>query len=208
MTDDSLEKVAAEVKACTKCPLHRSRTHAVPGDGSPHAQIMFIGEGPGFHEDQSGLPFVGAAGNFLNELLINIGLKREDVFITNVVKCRPPGNRDPLPEEIEACRGYLDRQIELINPKVIVTLGRYSMARWFPSARISHIHGKPRQFGKRLVVPFYHPAAALHQPSLHRTVVEDFAKLPEFVARVLAEHPADQGDGEDSGEELQQLSLF
>lgn len=208
MADDSLEKVAAEVRACTKCPLHRSRTHAVPGDGSPHAQIMFIGEGPGFHEDQSGLPFVGAAGNFLNELLTNIGLKREDVFITNVVKCRPPGNRDPLPEEIEACRGYLDRQIEIINPKVIVTLGRYSMARWFPAARISHIHGKPRQFGRRLVVPFYHPAAALHQPSLHRTVVEDFAKLPEFVARVLAEHPTDEANDEDSGEELQQLSLF
>lgn len=208
MADDSLEKVAAEVRACTKCPLHRSRTHAVPGDGSPHAQIMFIGEGPGFHEDQSGLPFVGAAGNFLNELLTNIGLKREDVFITNVVKCRPPGNRDPLPEEIEACRGYLDRQIEIINPKVIVTLGRYSMARWFPAARISHIHGKPRQFGRRLIVPFYHPAAALHQPSLHRTVVEDFAKLPEFVARVLAEHPTDEANDEDSGEELQQLSLF
>lgn len=208
MADDSLEKVAAEVRACTKCPLHRSRTRAVPGDGSPHAQIMFIGEGPGFHEDQSGLPFVGAAGNFLNELLTNIGLKREDVFITNVVKCRPPGNRDPLPEEIEACRGYLDRQIEIINPKVIVTLGRYSMARWFPAARISHIHGKPRQFGRRLIVPFYHPAAALHQPSLHRTVVEDFAKLPEFVARVLAEHPTDEANDEDSGEELQQLSLF
>lgn len=206
MTDDSLEKVAAEVRACTKCPLHRSRTHAVPGDGSPQAQIMFIGEGPGFHEDQSGLPFVGAAGNFLNELLTSIGLKREDVFITNVIKCRPPGNRDPLPEEIEACRGYLDRQIELINPKVIVTLGRYSMARWFPAARISHIHGKPRQFGRRLVVPFYHPAAALHQPSLHRTVVEDFVKLPEFVARVLEAH--DQASNEDSGEGLQQLSLF
>ncbi len=208
MTDDSLEKVAAEVRACTKCPLHRSRTHAVPGDGSPQAQIMFIGEGPGFHEDQSGLPFVGAAGNFLNELLTSVGLKREDVFITNVVKCRPPGNRDPLPEEIEACRDYLDRQIELINPKVIVTLGRYSMARWFPAARISHIHGKPRQFGKRLVIPFYHPAAALRQPSLHRTVVEDFAKLPEFVSRALEAHPDDQAGNEDAGEQLQQLSLF
>jgi len=150
---DSLEQISAEVTACTRCPLHETRNKAVPGEGPVDAQIMFIGEGPGFHEDQSGRPFVGAAGNFLNELLGSVGMKREDVFICNVIKCRPPGNRDPEPGEIDACRAYLDRQIEQINPKLIVTLGRYSMARWFPDARISHVHGKPRQIGQRLVVP-------------------------------------------------------
>jgi DNA polymerase len=209
VVDDSLDKVAAEVRACKNCPLHAGRTNAVPGDGSPRAQIMFIGEGPGFHEDRQGLPFVGAAGGFLNELLAGVGLKREDVYITNVVKCRPPGNRDPLPEEIAACQGYLDRQIELIDPKVIVTLGRYSMARWFPSARISHIHGKPRQFGRRLVVPFYHPAAALHQPSLRVDVINDFANLPQFVARMQQERGAEQAEEQPpDDDQLQQLSLF
>jgi DNA polymerase len=170
---------------------------------------MFIGEGPGFHENQSGRPFVGAAGDFLNELLHSIGLKREEVFICNVVKCRPPGNRDPEPEEIEACRGYLDRQIALIDPKIIVTLGRYSMARWFPSARISHIHGKPRQVGKHLVVPMYHPAAALHQPSLRQEVVDDFRKLPQLLGEASRARVEDGGDkSELSPEEPQQLSLF
>ncbi len=208
MADDSLEKIAAEVSACTRCPLHKGRTRAVPGEGPATAEIMCIGEGPGFHEDQSGRPFVGAAGNFLNELLASVGLKREDVFIANVVKCRPPGNRDPEPGEIAACQQYLDRQIELINPKVIVTLGRYSMARWFPSARISHIHGQARQFGKRLVVPMYHPAAALHQPSLHQAVVEDFKKLPDILAKVRAGWQADQAEEEPSDDGFQQLSLF
>jgi len=168
---------------------------------------MFIGEGPGFHENQSGRPFVGAAGDFLNELLHSIGLKREDVFICNVVKCRPPGNRDPEPAEIEACRDYLDRQIALINPQVIVTLGRYSMARWFPAARISAIHGKPRQVGKLLVVPMYHPAAALHQPSLKQEVMDDFRRLPQFLGETRQAAPADSGD-EPAPEQPQQLSLF
>jgi uracil-DNA glycosylase family 4 len=166
---DSLEQVAREVSGCTRCPLSQSRTNAVPGEGAPRAEIMFIGEGPGFHEDQSGRPFVGAAGNFLTELLTKIGLDRESVYITNVVKCRPPGNRDPEPQEMQACSDYLERQIELIDPKVIVTLGRFSMARWFPSARISRIHGQARQMGRRLIVPFYHPAAAL----LWRTISGD-----------------------------------
>lgn len=206
---DSLEQIAAEVSICTKCPLHLSRVKAVPGEGPKNAQIMFIGEGPGFHENQTGRPFVGAAGDFLNELLHSIGLKREDVFICNVVKCRPPGNRDPEPGEIEACRSYLDRQIALINPKVIVTLGRYSMARWFPAARISNIHGKPRWAGKSLVVPMYHPAAALHQPSLRQEVMDDFRKLPQLVGE--ANHTLPEG-GEDENEppadQPQQLSLF
>jgi DNA polymerase len=164
---------------------------------------MFVGEGPGFHEDKQGRPFVGAAGQFLEELLASIGLKREQVFIANVVKCRPPGNRDPLPDEIEACRPYLDRQIELINPRVIVTLGRYSMARWFPNAKISAIHGQPRKIEGRLIVPMYHPAAALHQPSLRRDVEADFRKLPE----ILAQFEKLQ-DTEPPPPEAEQLSLF
>lgn len=207
---DSLENVAAEVSTCKLCPLHRARTRAVPGEGSPSANIMFIGEGPGFREDQSGRPFVGPAGNLLSELLSEIGLNREDVYITNVVKCRPPGNRDPEPHEIQACSGYLERQIEMINPKVIVTLGRFSMARWFPSARISRIHGQARQTDGRLIVPFFHPAAALHQPSLRKAVEEDFHKLPEFVAKVMGgQEEVEQVEEEPStGDDFQQLSLF
>jgi uracil-DNA glycosylase family 4 len=132
-----LQALAAEITQCTKCLLHRGRTKAVPGEGPANSEIMFIGEAPGFHEDQQGRPFVGAAGKFLEELLESIGLKRQDVYIANVIKCRPPGNRDPLPEEIEACEPYLDRQIELIQPRMVVTLGRFSMARAFPRARIS-----------------------------------------------------------------------
>ena len=197
-----LGKLAAEVSACTKCILHKSRVKAVPGEGPEHAEVMFVGEGPGFHENQQGRPFVGAAGQFLEELLASIGLKREQVFITNVVKCRPPGNRDPLPEEIEACKQYLDRQIALIKPKVIVTLGRFSMARAFPNEKISAIHGKPKKIDGIVYVPMFHPAAALHQPSLKRTVEEDFKKLPHILAgldRVQEEEPPQQA---------QQLSLF
>ncbi|HQE19731.1 MAG TPA: uracil-DNA glycosylase, partial [Aggregatilineales bacterium] len=164
---DSLEQIAAEVAVCTRCPLHRGRTKAVPGEGSPNADIMFIGEGPGYHEDRQGRPFVGASGSFLTEMLEGIGLRREDVFIANVVKCRPPGNRDPEPHEIQACSAYLDRQIALIDPKVIVTLGRFSMAKWFPTARISRIHGQARKINGRLIVPFFHPAAALERHHQH-----------------------------------------
>ena len=180
--DDSLEQVASEVKVCPLCELCRSRTHAVPGEGNPVARVMLIGEGPGWHEDQQGKPFVGASGKFLSELLANAGLSREDVFITNVVKCRPPGNRDPLPDEIEACSGYLDRQMELIDPDVVVTLGRFSMARFFPGEKISKIHGSAKELGKRLVVPMYHPAAALHQGGLKATIQDDFNTLPKLLA--------------------------
>jgi DNA polymerase len=144
---------------------------------------MFVGEAPGFHEDQQGRPFVGAAGQFLEELLSSIGLTREQVYITNVIKCRPPGNRDPLPKEVNTCEPYLDRQIELIQPTVVVTLGRFSMARAFPNARISHIHGDPRKIGGIVYYPMYHPAAALHRPSLRSTVEADMRRIPGVIER-------------------------
>jgi uracil-DNA glycosylase family 4 len=198
-----LSELALEIADCKKCILSKSRTKSVPGEGPENAAIMFIGEGPGFHEDKQGRPFVGAAGQFLEELLAGIGMKREDVFIGNVVKCRPPGNRDPMPDEIEACRFYLDRQIELLNPKVVVTLGRYSMARWFPNAKISAIHGQPRKIEGRLIVPMFHPAAALHQPSLRKDVEADFQKLPEILTQF-----EQLDDTQPLPPEAEQLSLF
>jgi uracil-DNA glycosylase family 4 len=198
-----LSDLAKEVLACTRCALAQTRTKAVPGEGPANASIMFVGEGPGFHEDQQGRPFVGAAGQFLNELLQSIGLKREDVYITNVVKCRPPNNRDPQVDEIEACHPYLDRQIALIKPKVIVTLGRFSMARAFPNEKISSIHGQPRKIEGIVYVPMYHPAAALHQPMLRKTVEDDFKQLP----RILAELDRVQ-EAAKPKDEPQQLSLF
>ncbi|MEA3345406.1 MAG: uracil-DNA glycosylase [Chloroflexota bacterium] len=191
-----------QIRNCTKCPLHKSRTKAVPGEGPEDADIMFIGEAPGFHEDRQGRPFVGAAGRFLDELLEMIGLGREDVYICNVLKCRPPGNRDPRVDEIEACRPYLDRQIELIQPKMVVTLGRFSMARWFPNARISRIHGQPRKIDGVIYYPMYHPAAALHQPSLRDIVEEDMRRIPELIAQM------DQIRDEEPPQQAQQLSLF
>jgi uracil-DNA glycosylase len=186
----TLQEIADEVRVCPKCELCRSRTNAVPGEGDPHARIMLIGEGPGFNEDRDGRPFVGASGKFLGELIGQAGLRREDVFITNVVKCRPPGNRDPLPDEIAACAEYLDRQIAAIDPEVIVTLGRFSMARWFPGERITKIHGQPREVDGRYVVPMFHPAAALHQGSIRPMIEEDFRKLPKFLAEVEAKREA------------------
>jgi uracil-DNA glycosylase len=200
-----LEEVAAEVRVCPKCELARTRTKAVPGEGPADARVMLIGEGPGWHEDQQGRPFVGNAGKFLNELLGIAGLSRADVFITNVVKCRPPGNRDPLPDEIVACSAYLDRQIAAIDPDVVVTLGRFSMARWFPGERISRIHGQPKRDGRRLIVPMYHPAAALHQAALRGAIEEDFAKLPKFLAEVERQRDAEAERGEPP---TQQMSMF
>ena len=190
--DVTLDEIAAQVRVCTRCELCRSRTNAVPGNGNPQAEIMFIGEAPGWHEDKQGLPFVGAAGQFLNEMLASIGLTRAEVFVTNIVKCRPPGNRDPLPDEIAACSQYLDAQIAAIQPKVIVTLGRFSMARWFPGERISRIHGQARRFGSFVVVPMYHPAAALHQASLRETVETDMARLPRIIEDARQSSAADE----------------
>ena len=206
ITAMDIHQVAKTIDHCIRCPLHETRTRAVPGEGPVEADLMLIGEGPGYHEDKQARPFVGNAGQFLEELLDSIGYKRRDVFITNVVKCRPPNNRDPQAEELAACSDYLTRQIELVNPKVIVTLGRYSMYRFFPGESISRIHGQPKRVGDRLVVPMFHPAAALHQPRFRPLITEDFLKLPQFIteAAALAEEPADPIDPTNA----EQLSLF
>lgn len=181
---DELEKIARQIEECRRCPLWK-RPRAVPGAGNPNSEIMFVGEAPGFHESQQGLPFVGAAGKLLDRLLRNIGLDRKDVWIGNILKHRPPNNRDPLPLEIEACRLWLDEQIKIIDPKIIVTLGRFSMNKFLPGEYISKIHGQARfvNFGgkKRIVVPMYHPAAALRRGEIMQQEIEDFKKLPEIL---------------------------
>ena len=216
--EEVLKEIAQQTSVCTRCKLHYSRRKAVPGAGDPQSDIMFIGEGPGFHENEQGLPFVGAAGQFLDELLAEANLKREDVFITNVVKCRPPGNRDPQPEELEACKPYLERQIAAINPDVIVTLGRFSMAHFINNGKISSIHGRSFWWNGRMIIPMYHPAAALHQPSLRSVVVGDFKNLPGLVDEAketrrnnpdlvsLSDVSALEDSQDDRGTE--QLSLF
>jgi len=201
MNDEALRALAAEIRACTACPLHRSARQAVPGEGSGESGIFFLGEAPGYNEDVQGRPFVGAAGQLLDELLAGIGLDRTKVFITNVVRHRPPENRDPLPDEVAACDVWLRRHLEVLSPKVIVTLGRHAMYKFFANESISRIHGKVRRTADGLVVfPMYHPAAALHQPALHSALVADFAALALFLsaeppkAKVAAEaeRPADQ----------------
>jgi DNA polymerase len=210
-SEEILKEIAAAVSTCTLCDLCKTRTKAVPGEGNPHAKIMFIGEGPGYHEDKQGRPFVGPAGQFLDELLASINLKRSDVFITNIVKCRPPENRDPLPAEIEACSDYLKRQIDAIKPKVIVTLGRHSMAQFFGSEKISAIHGRARKVDGYLCIAMYHPAAGLHQASLKDTIRADFKKIPTIIAE--AERLEEEGKlkaepPKPKEEPPQQLSLF
>lgn len=210
-----MQEIAKQVSVCEKCNLHFSRKHSVPGEGPVNAQVLFIGEGPGFNENEMGRPFVGQAGKFLDELIGHAGFKREDVFITNVVKCRPPENRDPLPDELAACAVYLDRQIETINPDVIVTLGRFSMAKYFPMARISAIHGKPAWVNNRLIVPMFHPAAALHQPLLKSSIVADFVALPKAIEEAqkkkqtqvsMKNEPANNNSHDE--EPAEQLKLF
>jgi len=177
-----LREIGIDVSRCTRCDLYRHALNGVPGEGDPSAEIMLIGEAPGYHENQQGRPFVGAAGQFLEQLLGSVGLTRQNVFIGNVVKHRPPENRDPQPDETAACVPYLQRQIEAIDPKVIVTLGRFSMAYFFPGEKISRIHGVARRHGTRLILPMYHPAAALHQGSLRRVVEDDFLRVPQALA--------------------------
>lgn len=196
----ALTELYKEIADCRDCELVKHRTKVVPGEGPEDAELLFIGEAPGWHEDQQGRPFVGPAGQFLDQLLALIGQKREQVYIANVIKCRPPQNRDPLPREIEACCTWLDRQIEIIRPKVIVTLGRYSLARYFPNEGISKVHGKARKVGDFVCYPMYHPAAALHQNSLRQIIEADMLQIPRVLDQLAkgAEVPA----------ESQQLSLF
>lgn len=181
-----LEQIAQEIRACKACALHSARTRVVPGAGRPDADIMFIGEAPGYHEDQQGLPFVGASGKYLGELLAMIGLTRNDVFIANVVKCRPPGNREPLPAEIDTCvETYLNQQIAIIRPKIIATLGRFSMALFFPTnARISKVHGQPRRADGRIYYPLFHPAAVLRNPNLRPAMETDFRRMLSLLEEI------------------------
>jgi len=198
-TQETLDQIASEVAVCTNCALHKGRIMSVPGEGPANAEIMLIGEGPGATEDAQGRPFIGAAGKFLVELLGQAGLKRTDVWICNVVKCRPPLNRDPLPEELAACNLYLERQIAAINPKIIITLGRFSMGKFMPGAKITQVHGQMRKIEGRFVIAMFHPAAALHQAALKPAILADFARLPQLleVARkapekVAGREPANQ----------------
>lgn len=175
----ALARVADEVGGCTRCTLAARRTRTVPGEGNVLSDVLLVGEGPGAREDATGRPFVGPAGQLLDELLESIGWRRDDVFITNVVKCRPPGNRDPEPGEIAACGGYLDRQEAALDPAVVVTLGRHSLQRYLPGSRIGAVHGGLRRSYSGLhVFPMYHPAAALHQASLRETLFHDMRGLP------------------------------
>jgi DNA polymerase len=209
---DMLAQVAREVAVCEKCVLYHSRKKAVPGEGPTKCEIMFIGEGPGFYENEQGRPFVGAAGKFLDELLAQAGLKREDVWITNIVKCRPPGNRDPLPEEVAACNEYLERQIHAVDPSIIITLGRHSMGKFMPGAKITAVHGQMRRAGDRYVIAMFHPAAALHQASLKPQILADFAKLPQLLQQARKglgrDQQAEAKPEEQAGNDAQQLSLF
>jgi uracil-DNA glycosylase family 4 len=181
---DSLAVIGADVRACRMCKLSQTRTVGVPGEGNPNAEIMFVGEGPGFHEDQQGRPFVGAAGQLLTEMLQLIDLRRQDVFITNVVRCRPPGNRDPLPDELAACDTYTLRQVAVLDPSLIVTLGRFSMARFFGPGPMRELHGRARDWNGTTCLAMYHPAFILRTPTveLRRAYAEDFRKIPLLLA--------------------------
>ena len=210
-SEEILTQIAKEVSVCTNCALHHSRKKAVPGEGPANAEIMFIGEGPGFHENEQGRPFVGAAGQFLDQLLERASVTRAEVWIGNVVKCRPPGNRDPQPEELAACDVYLEKQIEAINPSIIVTLGRFSMSKFMPGAKISQVHGQMRKVGNRYVIAMFHPAAALHQASLMPSILADFAKLPELLKQArtgLGREKVEVQKQAEVREEPKQLSLF
>lgn len=216
----ALALVAEEIRGCTRCALAARRTRTVPGEGNPLSDVLLVGEGPGAREDATGRPFVGPAGQLLDELLHAIGWVREDVFITNVVKCRPPGNRDPEPAEVAACAAFLERQEAALDPAVVVTLGRHSLQRYLPGARIGGVHGRLRRsFSGQHVFPMYHPAAALHQASLRETLFRDMRGLPaallaarealeaERAASVRAA-PAVVEAPEPTGDQTEQMTLF
>ena len=197
----ALSELNTEIALCQQCEIAKYRNKVVPGEGAEDADIMFIGEAPGWHEDQQGRPFVGPAGKYLDELLASIGLSRKQVYIANVIKCRPQGNRDPLPTEIQNCRQWLERQIEIIQPKMIVTLGRYSMAMFFPGKSISKIHGTAHRRDNIIYYAMYHPAAALHQASLRRAIEEDMLKIPLLLAQAETMTEVEE-------QQPQQLTMF
>jgi len=196
----ALTELYKEIALCQQCEIAKYRTKVVPGEGAEDADILFVGEAPGWHEDQQGRPFVGPAGQYLDKLLASINLKREQVYIANVIKCRPVGNRDPLPVEIHNCRKWLERQIELIRPKMIVTLGRYSMAMFFSGKSISKIHGTAQKQDNIIYYAMYHPAAALHQQSLRQAIETDMLKIPSLLAQAESVAEAEP--------QPQQLSMF
>jgi DNA polymerase len=185
----ALDEIANEVRTCTRCRLHETRTQAVPGEGDPDTEVVFVGEGPGFNEDREGRPFIGRAGGLLTRLLGSVGWRREDVFITNVVKCRPPDNRDPLPDEMAACAPYLRRQLAVLDPAVVVTLGRFSMSTFIPGVRIGQAHGTTHPVdpetgaANALAFAMYHPAAALRSANVERDSFEDMARVPGVLLR-------------------------
>jgi len=206
-----LAELAAQAAVCTRCALAQGRTKVVFGVGDPDADLMLVGEAPGYHEDQQGEPFVGPAGKLLDRLLAEIGRKRSQVYIANVLKCRPPGNRDPLPEEVETCTSnYLQHQIRIVDPSIIVTLGRFSMGLFFKGAKITQVHGQMRKVADRFVIAMYHPAAALHQMSLKPAIMADFAKLPDLLKQARAELGKSARGQEEKKEEdhPKQMSLF
>jgi DNA polymerase len=192
---DNLEQIAHRIRNCVDCPLSGGRTNAVPGEGDPKAVVMFIGEGPGFQEDRQGRPFVGPAGKLLDSLLASINTSREDVFIANMVKCRPPENRDPAPAELAACTKYLDRQVELVDPKLIVTLGRFAFGRYFPGEGITKARGRLREKDGRKIFPVLHPAAVLRRDELRPTMIDDFKAISEIL----------KGGAEEIGMELTEM---
>lgn len=209
---EELEEIEKGVKKCRRCPLWESATNPVPGEGNPNTEVMLIGEAPGYWEDRKGRPFVGQAGKFLDSLLGSIGFKRKDVFIANVLKHRPPGNREPLPEEVAACRNWLDKQIEIIQPKIIITLGRFAMYKFIPKGKITKIHGQPRivfwQDKKVVVFPMFHPAAALRNAKVMEQIKEDFQKIPQVLKkRIEIEKERVEKKTKEDKEESEQLVL-
>lgn len=207
--EEGLEEIVRKVASCKKCPLYKTATNPVPGSGNSGAEIMFLGEGPGYWEDQKGIPFCGPAGKLLDELLSTIGLSREKVFVTNMVRHRPPENRDPMPEEMEACKEYLDEQLKIIQPKTIITLGRFSMSKFLPYGKISIDHGKARKIEYNresyFFIPMFHPAAALRADNIDRMLREDFKKIPEEIKRL--EKPIIQVVDEQVKQKEEQLTL-
>jgi DNA polymerase len=202
MTPKEAQQLKKELEECKRCELCQGRAHPVPGDGNPEAEIMFVGEAPGRKEDEQGRPFVGAAGKILSSLLESIGLRREDVYITNVVKCRPPQNRDPLPEEVACCAPYLEKEVALIRPKIIVLLGRHAMDRFLPGLKISLDHGKPKRKGGQVYFPVYHPAATIYHQALRADLEKDFQKIPKIIAALKEEGGSPLPlSSEDEGEE-------